>query len=345
MVNHTNAFLEKQKRRREEEALKRKKREEEGFNNGLRKARAAKNDEFFTQSYDIEKELSNYSHHFKGKTVLCNCNDSQHTGFKDYFVENFNAFGLKRLICTGYKVDGQHGDVYEYDGNEEKTSILSGNGSFDSEECIRLLNKSDIVVTNPPFSLFRQFLSLLVEHDKVFLIIGNLNAVAYKEVFPLMRDNLIWMGETQFYGGTAYFIAPMELYDASKMSKKANGQIDENGNFIWRVNGVRWFTNMHNRKRDKELVLTCKYEPDKYPKYDNYDAINVDKVLEIPNDYDGLMGVPVSFMDKYCPEQFEIIGLMTGAQDKAFINGNDGRTKFFVNGKSVYARILIKKKR
>ena len=344
MVRHTEAFLEKQRLRKIQREEERKRKEQEGFNSPLREARRVKNDEFYTLESDIEKELSHYPGKFKGKSVLCNCNDTVHTGFKDYFMKNFDNLGLSMLVCTGYMTDGVHGEVFTYDGKEEKVRSLSGDGSFDSEECARLLDECDVVVTNPPFSLFRKFISMLMSSGKEFIVIGNLNAVTYMEVFPYMKDDKVWMGATCFNGGTAMFGAPKDSFNPEKMSKKCYGKTGEDGSFLWRVSGVRWFTNMEHDRRGTEITLDGAYSPSDYPKYDNYDAINVGRVSEIPCDYDGAMGVPISFMDKYSPSQFRILGLMCGTRGEGFVNGDDGRSKFFMGGKSVYARVIIRRR-
>ena len=316
-------------------------------NEALGKAKDAKLDEFYTQLSDIEKELRHYRKHFKGKTVLCNCDDPFESKFFEYFVKNFNRLELKKLIATcfaGSLVMGKQlslfdvvpdaapgtpykavvTSVYDATGDgyidmfdvkklfitgENELTELAGDGDFRSEECLALLDEADIVVTNPPFSLFREYIASLVARDKKFIIIGNINAIKYKEVFPLLKDDKIWMGATYFNGGAAYFMASPELYDPEKMSNPKNAFMKD-GIFYWRVNGVRWYTNLDIRKRHEELVLIKRYDPELYPKYANYDAIEVAKVTDIPCDYAGYMGVPISFMDKYNPEQFEIIGCM-----------------------------------
>lgn len=289
-------------------------------NSNLRNAKKNKNDEFFTQLSDIEKELKHYKAHFKGKTVYCNCDDARESNFFKYFFLNFKELGLKKLICTGYKEGGKGvllttecGDVDE-DGiignNELNTTEMNGDGDFRSDECIELLKESDIVVTNPPFSLFREFITLLFEYGKKFLIIGNQNAITYKEIFPLIRENKLWLGYG-FKGGATHFINT-KYEDYAKGGEHKEGMI--------RVSGVVWFTNLPHSKRNEELILVEKYSADKYPKYDNYDAINVDKTKDIPMDYEGVMGVPITFLDKYCPEQFEIIGGFNGYKECDYEN-------------------------
>ena len=253
-------------------------------NNGnLNKAKAAKNDEFYTRLEDIEKELKHYTEHFKGKVVYCNCDDANRSNFFKYFSTNFQKLGLKKLITSGLKDNGT-GVVAIQKGND--IDIYDGNGDFRSEECIEFLKEADIVVTNPPFSLFREYVAQLMQYGKKFLIIGSMNAITYKEIFPLIKENKVWMGATCFNGGATHFIAPIELYDAEKMSNPKNAYF-ENGKFMWRVNGVRWFTNLEHSKRNEELILYKHYNPTEYPKYDNTDAIEVGKVAEIPMDYEG----------------------------------------------------------
>lgn len=290
-------------------------------NKNLSAAKKAKNDEFYTQMNDIANECRYYKEHFKGKMILCNCDDPYESAFFKYFALNFKTFKLKGLMATCYNgstiSDHQlslfpdedekttrvaHSIVLlpehfsEYDRIDEdilKDVIekkhliqkLKGNGDFSSEECLEFLKQADIVVTNPPFSKFREFVSILMEYDKRFLIIGNKNAITYKEFFPLLKENKVWIG----YNSPAEFITP------DGVTKKINGL-------------TRWFTNLDNNKRHEKLILWKNYTPEEYPTYDNYNAINVDKVAEIPCDYDGVMGVPITFLDKYNPEQFEIVG-------------------------------------
>lgn len=369
-------------------------------NKNLTQAKKAKNDEFYTQLTDIEKELAHYRKHFKGKVVLCNCDDPFESNFFKYFVLNFNRLGLKKLIATSYSgspiafrqlnlfdfkdgvaPDGRkraykavvtvvHGKSassgYGMDdianlfvSGENTLELLEGDGDFRSPECLALLDEADIVVTNPPFSLFRPYVAMLIEHKKKFIIIGNLNAVTYKEIFPLLKENEMWMGVTQFHGGAAYFIGDPSIYDENKMSNSKHAFIKD-GLLYWRVNGVRWFTNLDIKKRHEPLILYKRYKghEDEYPHYDNYDAINVDKVSNIPEDYDGVMGVPISFLDKYCPEQFEILGITdrqntSGLRTKKYTladsskyNDLNARSVLrLADGsyKQVYARLLIKK--
>jgi Adenine-specific methyltransferase EcoRI len=287
-------------------------------NKNLRKANKEKNDEFYTQLSDIEKELRHYKAHFKGKVVFCNCDDPRVSNFFHYFSYNFENLGLKKLIATCYK--NQDMDLFsqnasekaiylEYTGDkngdkipnpeEIGTNYLNGDGDFRSAECIELLKQSDIVVTNPPFSLFREYVAQLVGYDKKFIIVGHQNATKYKEIFPLIRDNKIWLG-FGFKGGAAHFIN--EHYeDYATANDRKEGMI--------RVSGVHWFTNLDINKRHEDLILYKKYTPEEYLKFENFDAINVNVTKDIPIDYDGMMGVPITFMDKYNPAQFEIIGV------------------------------------
>lgn len=337
----------------------------------LSQAKNAKNDEFYTQYHDIEKEINAYIEYdpnvFKNKVILLPCDDPEWSDFTKYFAQNFEKFKLKKLISTSYAVEskiykkGYQTTLFEENNsnyNIKKTKIkgkiftlskdktgdnkidindidwkyMEEDGDFRSKEVIKLRDEADIIITNPPFSLFREFLTWILEANKKFIIIGNLNTVANKEIFPLIKDNVIWLGATYFNGGAAYFIAPKELYDAQKMSNEKNAYMKD-GKFYWRVNGIRWYTNIDhgirhhpiqlmsekdNLKYNTTLInnLKKKYEVDHYPKYANYDAIDIPMVSAIPNDYKGEMGVPVSFMDKYCPEQFEIIGIGIGALGK-----------------------------
>ena len=269
-------------------------------NENLHKAKTAKNDEFYTQLSDIEKEMVHYKDHFKGKTIYCNCDDARESNFFKFFSLNFEKLGLKKLITTGYKADGQGvALIYEGDKNgnrlpdTEEITIrpLQGNGDFRSEECIEFLKEADIVVTNPPFSLFREYIAQLMEYGKKFIIIGSQNAITYKEVFPFIKEDKLWLGVSP---RSMEFILP-------------NG---EKG-----VVNACWFTNLEHNKRHRPLDL-YKHYSNEYKHYDNYDAIEVSKVCDIPMDYDGVMGVPITFLDKYCPDQFEIV---------KFRKGNDGK--------------------
>ena len=311
-------------------------------NSNLHNAKRAKNDEFYTQLTDIEKEVVHYKDHFKDKIVLCNCNDALHTNFAKYFSLNFEWLGLKQLICTSF---GENAKAYIYNGDKNGNHIpdlkewdqieLKENGDFRSEEMIELLKKADIVCTNPPFSQFREYVAQLVEYDKKFLIIGNGNAVTYKEFFPLIKENKVWLGAGKGMGGKAVeFMVEESIYDASKGSVNRI----ENGICYVGVMMVTWFTNLDHEKRHHPLDLYKHYNEEEYPKYDNYDAINVNKTCDIPLDYDGVMGVPITFLDKYCPTQFEIVGEMVSTTVDDYNFGYP-----YINGNKVYARVLIKK--
>ena len=321
-------------------------------NNNLHTAKATKNDEFYTQLEDIENELKYYKDYFKGKVVYCNCDgflNKEKSNFFMYFSLNYEFLGLKGLICTKYNPNGK-GKKYEYYGDlngnnypdEEEvfTSELEGDGDFRSEECIELLKKCDIVCTNPPFSLFRQYVAQLFEYNKDFLIIGNVNAISYKEVFPLIKENKMWLGVSSFNKGMYFGVPDDYTYaDTYKFDRERNGKK------VMRVSSICWFTNLDHKKRHEELVLYKKYNEEEYPKYDNYDAIEVSKVTDIPMDYYGVMGVPITFLDKYCPEQFEIVDL----NPHFFSMIAKGLPKLKqlslqnVNRKDPYARVLIKR--
>ena len=288
-------------------------------NANLHKAKDAKNDEFYTQLTDVAKELMHYKAHFKDKIVLCNCDDPTWSAFWKYFHLNFAELGLKKLISIHYDREETTYKM-EYTGSDDNDidvgvkTPLEGNGDFRNQECLDLLDECDIVVTNPPFSLFREYAAVLMEHKKKFLILGNMNALTYKEIFPLIRDNQLWYGAS-IHSGDRKFYVPDDY------PLKASGcGIDENGRKFIRVKGVRWYTNLDYKARHEKLVLWKNYTPEEYPKYDNYDAINVNKYSEIPCDYDGVMCVPITFIDYYCPEQFEIV---------AFRKGDDGKDLVF----------------
>jgi len=287
------------------------------MNKKLAQAKSSKKDEFYTQLPDIERELKHYKKHFKGKVVYCNCDDPRVSNFFHYFSYNFEKLGLKKLITTCYKNqemdlfsrhDSEQAIYLEYDGDKNRNNIpdpeeigikqLKGDGDFKSEECINLLKKADIVVTNPPFSLFREYVAQLIEHDKKFVIIGHQNAITYKEVFELLMENKIWLGYG-FKGGATHFITHYE--DHATAGDHREGMV--------RVSGVHWFTNLDIAKRHEDLILYKTFSPEEYPHYDNYDAIEVGKTKDIPADYGGVMGVPITFLDKYNPSQFEIVGI------------------------------------
>ena len=331
----------------------------------LAHAQSAKKDEFYTQLSDIEAELRHYRKHFKDKVVFCNCDDPYESNFFKYFALSFNKLKLRKLIATCYSGSPITGALFEMAGITDKdtrtpykaviTTVhdtsgdggidmldvaelfktgensierLEGNGDFRSPECVELLDEADIIVTNPPFSLFREYIAQLMEHDKKFVIIGNQNAVTYKEVFPLIKDNCLWFGAS-IHSGDRKFNVP----DDYPLNAAGCG-VDDDGRKFIRVKGVRWFTNLDIKQRHDELILVKSYKPEDYPKYDNYDAINVDKTKDIPCDYAGAIGVPITFLDKYNPDQFEII---------KFRKGDDGKD-LSINGKCPYFRILIKNK-
>ena len=338
----------------------------ESKNASLKRAAKAKADEFYTQLPDIEAELRHYKEHFKGKKILCNCDDPFESNFFKYFAMNFNHLGLAKLTATSYvdspiaegqlplfEVQGlgirqgegkkpykmEISEVHDEDGNQaidladveyllknqcNTLSLLEGDGDFRSQECIELLKEADIVVTNPPFSLFREYVAQLVENGKKFIIIGNTNALTYKEIFKLFKVDKIRTGYTNFNVGMHFYV-PDDWEEYHSI---------ENGRKVVRVSTSCWFTNMEVQKHKEFITLYKKYSPEAYPSYDNYDAINVDKYTEIPCDYDGAMGVPITFLDKYNPDQFEIIKFRKGNDDKDLV----------VNGKPPYFRILIRKK-
>ena len=336
-------------------------------NNSLNAAIKAKQDEFYTQLDDISNELKYYKQHFQGKVVLCNCDDPYESNFFKYFALNFNQLGLKKLIATCYNGSPIAGDelplLFEIEESEPKKiaykveitevqdynndgavnladvqyliqndknvlSLLKGNGSFDSPECIELLKEADIVVTNPPFSLFREFVAQLISYDKKFLVIGNQNAIHYKDIFTLIKDNKIWLG---YKFGDMSFKVPQYFEP-----KATRYWVDENGQKWRSLGNVCWFTNLNIQKRQEEMILYKQFSSDEYPMYDNYEAINVDKTSEIPSDYTGIMGVPITFIDKYNPDQFEIIGTSTISMPKGAP---------YINGKRIYERVLIRNKK
>lgn len=323
-------------------------------NVNLQRAKTDKKDEFYTQITDIENELENYSDHFKNKTVLCNCDDPRISNFFHYFSHNFEKLKLKKLITTCYK--SQQSDLFsrydsdkaiylEYNGDKNNNRVpdpdeigifnLEQDGDFRNDECIKILKQTDIIVTNPPFSLFREYVTQLIKHKKKFIIIGNQNAITYKEIFSLIQDNKIWLGSS-IHSGDREFGVP-DNYTITAVGFR----VDKDGKKFIRVKGVRWFTNIDYKERHKDLILYKKYNKDDYPKYENYDAININKTKEIPMDYSGEMGVPITFMDKFNPDQFEIIGM-----DRPIMKELTGKTtRFHIDNKEIYARIVIKNKR
>ena len=337
------------------------------LNRNMHRAKRAKNDEFYTQLSDIENELRHYKDYFRNKVVYCNCNDPKVSNFFHYFAYNFKTLGLKKLITTCYKnqtpdlfTQNQHeqsicleyqGEGYNGTPDLDKIGIvpLKGEGDFRSGECVELLKQSDVVVTNPPFSLFREYVAQLIEHEKKFLIIGNMNSISYKEIFPLIKENRVWLGITP-KGQDMLFDVP-EDYAEELVTTKKEGSAYKliEGVVKGRLGNAAWFTNLDHKKRHEELILYRKYSSDEYPKYDNYDAINVDKTKNIPVDYDGTMGVPITFLDKYNPDQFEIVGSDYEVKEGLFpeiVNPKwEGKIdRGYINGKRMYARILIRRK-
>ncbi|WP_315338950.1 adenine-specific methyltransferase EcoRI family protein [Neisseria sicca] len=334
-------------------------------NKSLHAANRAKNDEFYTELADIDKELRHYKHHFKNKTVYCNCDDPRVSNFFHYFSHNFETLGLKKLMATCYK--SQAADLFSqndseqavyliYEGDKNGNRVpdpseiqvlpLKGDGDFRSEECIALLKQADIVVTNPPFSLFREYVAQLVEYDKKFLIIGNKNAITYKEIFPLIKDDKMWLGVTPM--GTDMLFGVPDHYAETLVQTKKSGSsyriID--GEVKARAQAC-WFTNLDHDKRHEELILYKRYTPEEYSHYNNYDAIEISKVADIPCDFDGVMGVPITFLDKHNPDQFEIVGA-TESEGKGFSDGLwDESSKVaqpLINGEKRYKRIFIKRR-
>lgn len=319
-------------------------------NNNLHNAKKQKNDEFYTRLEDIEKEMCHYREHFRGKVIYCNCDDPKESNFFRFFSLQFEFLGLKKLISTGYKENG-HGVAYIYEGDkngnnlpddsEIQTYELQGNGDFRSDECVEFLKEADVIVTNPPFSLFREVVAQLVAYDKKFLLLGNNNAIGYKEIFPLIMQNKLWLGYSN--NKTMEFV----LSDSYEKWDRI-----ENGKKIGKVPAISWFTNLEHDHRNRPLDLAQRYDPRYYPKYDNYDAIECSKVMDIPRDYDGVIGVPITFLDKYCPTQFKIVGLLCDNRcGYPMLNGTptytDEKHKNSVcgvlNGKRVYPRVIIKR--
>ena len=313
-------------------------------NKNLAQAKKNKKDEFYTQLSDIERELKHYKQHFKGKVVYCNCDDPRISNFFHYFSYNFEKLGLKKLITTCYKNqdmdlfsknDSEEAIYLEYKGDKNGNNVpdieeigikpLKEDGDFRSEESIELLKQADIVVTNPPFSLFREYIAQLIEYDKKFIIIGNINTISYKESFELIKENKLWLG----YNTVRHFAQP-------------DGSIYETARTFW-------YTNLDIAKRHENLILYKTYNSEEYPKYNNYDAINISKTKDIPLNYKNVMGVPITFLDKYNPEQFEILGMASSAGYNAevvgipFLGEKDARP--ILNGKNTYARVFIRNKK
>lgn len=309
-------------------------------NQNLTRAKEAKQDEFYTQLTDIEKELRHYKKHFRGKVVYCNCDDPTTSNFFQFFLLNFEQWGLKRLIATCYKSDNpderskngsKHAVCLEYNGKEETKTRLEGDGDFRSDECIALLKRSDIVVTNPPFSLFREYVAQLVGYGKKFLIIGNMNAITYKDIFSLIQANEMWLGT---HSGDMAFIVP-DHYEA----RETRYWEDADGHKWRSLGNACWYTNLDHGRRHEDLILYKTYTPKEYPTYDNYNAVEVSKTKEIPMDYKGAMGVPITFLDKYNPDQFEILGIANSARWIGY------ECYTIIKGRKIYNRIIIRRKK
>lgn len=322
-------------------------------NGNLNKAKKAKNDEFYTQLSDIENEMKYYREHFKGKVVYMNCDDPQDSNFWKYFSLNFDFFGIKKLISTHFDESeptckmtldrDDSGRMHDFGRDKNGVPVgriepLKQNGDFRSNESIGLLKEADVVVTNPPFSLFREYIAQLMEHEKEFIVLGTQNAITYKEVFPLLKDNKMWVGNN--YGGMKFQVP--DEYEAKSV------YVDDNGRKFQKLGNLTWYTNLEFPKRFEEQILYRTYDEneDDYPKYDNYNAINVDKVKDIPMDYKGVMGVPITFMNNHNPKQFEVLGA-TESEGKGFSNGlflcdEDHPTQPVVKGKRKYKRIFIR---
>ena len=360
-------------------------------NKSLNKAQDAREDEFYTQLTDVEKEMRYYRKHFKGKTILCNCDDPYESNFFKYFALNFNRLGLKKLVATCYKgspianrqlsifdILGETQESYDrpykavvttvhdttgdggvdmfdvaelFKSKENRLTELNGDGDFRSDECLELMDEADIVVTNPPFSLFREYVATLVEHKKKFLIIGSQNNITYKEIFPLLMKNEMWLG---YKAGDMAFTVP-DYYEA----RETRYWEDDTGQKWRSLGNICWYTNLDIKKRHEEMILVKRYDPEDYPTYDNYDAIEVSKVSHIPCDYGGIMGVPITFLDKYNPDQFDILGItdrnnLYGLTTKIYTrkdgaNYSDCNRRAAIKQpdgslKSTYARLLVRNK-
>ncbi len=329
----------------------------EGLNDNLHTAKRSKYDEFYTQLPDIEKELRHYREHFRGKTVYCNCDDPRVSGFFHFFSHKFESLGLKKLIASCYqnqerdlfsRHDTERGIWLEYDGASAGGRIpepddigvheFRGDGDFRSAESIALLEQADIVVTNPPFSLFREYVAQLMEFDKQFLIVGNKNAVTYKAIFPLLMNDRLWLGITPDGQDMLFGIPDDYAKTLLSTAKEGSAYRIVDGVVKGRLGNAAWFTNLEHGKRNEELILWKRYSPDEYPQYDNYDAINVDRVADIPEDWNGTMGVPITFLDKYNPNQFEILGIANSAR---WI-GHECYT--IIDGRRLYNRLIIRKR-
>lgn len=347
----------------------------------LNRAFLVKKDEFYTQYEDVAREVAKHRENLKGKAVFCNCDDPFESAFFRFFVLHFEKLGLRSLVTTCFDESSFAGREYPLesmtgayksvvtevpetplirpDGSLDLEPLfampgnslehLQGNGDFRSTECRQLLEDADVVATNPPFSLFREFITQLVEHKKDFIILGNMNAITTKEIFPLFRDNRVWYGETIRSGDRKFYVPDDYPLNATSCG------VDESGRRFIRVKGVRWFTNLETNRRRQPIKLTRAYSPDDFPRYENYDAINIGRTQDIPLDYDGIMGVPITFLDKYSPDQFEIVMLANGnartnvspevlAQVNYRAHAEDRGGVGIINGKRVYARVLIRRK-
>jgi len=331
------------------------------LNANLNQAKRNKNDEFYTQLTDIEKEMVHYRDHFRGKVVYCNCDDPSVSAFFKYFTLKFADLGLKKLITTCYRNqerdlfsqhDSERAIMLEYDGFRDGDIVprvedigithLEGDGDFRSQECIKILKQADIVVTNPPFSLFREYVAQLLEYGKKFLIIGNMNAVTYKEIFPPIRDNMMWLGVTP-KGQDMLFDVPEDYaQELVATAKEGSAYRVVKGEVKGRLGNAAWFTNPDHKKRHEELILYRSYTPEDYPHYDNYDAVDVDKIAEIPVDWAGVMGVPITFLDRHNPDQFEILGSNRGVdQDPSKVYGRGS----YLNDKETFKRLFVRNMR
>lgn len=302
-------------------------------NKNLHLAKKAKNDEWYTQISDIDKEIQHYRDKLKGLIVYCPCDDYRWSNFVKYFKDNFEYYGLKGLVATNYDI-GDGAWKYEYDGKTEHVERLQGNGDFRSEECTKIKDECDIVITNPAFSTFREYVKQLMDYGKKFIIIGNQNAITYKEIFPYIKDNKMWLGGSGIKDMA--FKVPSYYEERSTRS-----WVDENGQHWRSLGNGCWFTNVEHTKRHDPIDLYKRYS-NEYKHYDNYDAIECGKVVEIPMDYDGVMGVPITFLDKYCPEQFEIVGI-SNHYEMAGIPFKNGNCYCEINGVRKYVRIFIKR--
>ena len=319
-------------------------------NSSLHAAKDAKNDEFYTRLEDINEEMNHYEDKFRDKIVFCNCDDPKWSNFWRYFHLNFEYLGLKKLITTHYEPDEVQSYMIEYTGGNDEDfeegviTPLTQNGDFRSPECLALLDEADIVVTNPPFSLFREYINVLVEHNKQFLIIGSFNNITYKDVFPLIKDNKVWLG-CRSLSREMYFDVPDDRKDwLIKNKKEGSAYKIVNGVVMGRLASACWYTNLDHKKRHDILDTPYLYSkkdtlyPDLYPMYDNYDIINVDKIKEIPMDYNGVMGVPITYIGIHNPSQFEILGIANSARWIGY------ECFTLLDEKKVYNRLLIRRK-